>query len=85
MLQSAESMGLEAVIGVTAVLLGVMGMVSVGKAVFVDHLALNCACVGGNSRTPLGVVSFAENLIMGLMGLAMLIQPVMALASGGAL
>jgi len=53
--------------------------------VFVDHLALNCACVGGNSRTPLGVVSFAENLIMGLMGLAMLIQPVMALASGGAL
>ncbi|QNJ04086.1 glutaredoxin family protein [Synechococcus sp. PROS-U-1] len=56
-----------------------------GKAVFVDHLALNCACVGGNSRTPLGVVSFAENLIMGLMGLAMLIQPVMALASGGAL
>ena len=85
MLQSAASMGLEAVIGVTAVLLGVMGMVSVGKAVFVDHLALNCACVGGNSRTPLGVVSFAENLIMGLMGLAMLIQPVMALASGGAL
>jgi len=74
MLQAAESMDLEAVIGVTAVLLGVMGMISVGKAVFVDHLALNCACVGGNSRTPLGVVSFAENLIMGLMGLAMLIQ-----------
>ena len=60
------------VVGVVAVLLGVMGMVSVGKAVFVDHLALNCACVGGNSKTPLGVVSFAENLIMAAMGAVML-------------
>ena len=49
-----------------------MGMLSVGKAVFIDHLALNCACVGGNTRTPLGVVSFAENLIMTLMGAALL-------------
>ncbi|MEB3168532.1 MAG: MauE/DoxX family redox-associated membrane protein, partial [Synechococcaceae cyanobacterium] len=55
-------------VGAVAVWLGAMGMVSVGKAVFIDHLALNCACVGGNSRTPLGVVSFAENLIMALMG-----------------
>jgi glutaredoxin len=59
-------------LGAVAVLLGAMGMVSVGKAVFIDHLALNCACVGGNSRTPLGVVSFPENLIMALMGAAML-------------
>lgn len=59
-------------IGATALLLGAMGMVSVGKAVFIDHLALNCACVGGNSKAPLGVVSFAENLIMALMGGAML-------------
>ena len=59
-------------IGGTAVLLGLMGMVSVGKAVFVDKLALNCACVGGNAKVPLGVVSFAENLLMGLMGAAML-------------
>ncbi|MFN5193804.1 MAG: MauE/DoxX family redox-associated membrane protein [Cyanobacteriota bacterium] len=59
-------------LGAVAVLLGAMGMVSVGKAVFIDHLALNCACVGGNSRTPLGVVSFSENLIMALMGAAML-------------
>ena len=49
-----------------------MGMVSVGKAVFIDRLALNCACVGGNSKTPLGVVSFAENLMMALMGALML-------------
>jgi glutaredoxin len=60
-------------VGAVAVGLGVMGMVSVGKAVFIDHLALNCACVGGNSRTPLGVVSFAENLIMSLMGAGMLL------------
>jgi hypothetical protein len=32
----------------------------------------NCACVGGNAKTPLGVVSFAENLIMAAMGAAML-------------
>ncbi|MFM7286869.1 MAG: MauE/DoxX family redox-associated membrane protein, partial [Cyanobium sp.] len=59
-------------LGAVAVLLGAMGMVSVGKAVFIDHLALDCACVGGNSRTPLGVVSFAENLIMAAMGAVML-------------
>ena len=59
-------------VGAVAVWLGAMGMVSVGKAVFLDHLALNCACVGGNSRTPLGVVSFAENLIMAVMGAVML-------------
>ncbi|MFM9104517.1 MAG: MauE/DoxX family redox-associated membrane protein [Cyanobium sp.] len=59
-------------VGAVAVWLGVMGMVSVGKALFIDHLALNCACVGGNSRTPLGLVSFTENLIMAAMGAVML-------------
>ncbi len=43
------------------------------KAVFIDQLAINCACVGGNSKTPLGVVSFAENLIMAAMGAALLV------------
>jgi glutaredoxin len=65
---------LAPLVGAVAVWLGAMGMVSVGKAVFLDRLALNCACVGGNSRTPLGVVSFAENLIMALMGAVMLIS-----------
>jgi len=59
-------------IGAAGLLLGAMGMASVGKAVFIDKLALNCACVGGNARVPLGVVSFAENLFMALMGAAML-------------
>lgn len=37
------------VIGVSALVLGAMGMASVGKAVFIDKLALNCACGGGNA------------------------------------
>ncbi|MFN9624237.1 MAG: MauE/DoxX family redox-associated membrane protein [Cyanobacteriota bacterium] len=56
--------------GVLAMGLGISGMVSVYKAVVIDKLALNCACVGGNSRAPLGVVSFAENLMMAAMGVA---------------
>jgi len=65
--------GAARLIGVTALLLGAMGMVSVGKAVFVDKLALNCACVGGHTKVPLGVVSFAENLLMALMGTVMIV------------
>ena len=72
MLWQSEVGAVTQLVGAVAVWLGSMGMVSVGKAVFVDRLALNCACVGGNSRTPLGVVSFAENLIMALMGGTML-------------
>jgi glutaredoxin len=68
-----EVAGAGRLIGATALLLGAMGMVSVGKAVFVDKLALNCACVGGNAKVPLGVVSFAENLLMALMGAVMLV------------
>lgn len=68
-----EALAAARLIGATALLLGAMGMVSVGKAVFLDKLALNCACVGGNAKVPLGVVSFAENLFMALMGVVMLI------------
>ena len=46
-------------------------MASVIKAVYVDKLALNCACVGGNSNVPLGFVSLTENLVMIGMGLWM--------------
>ncbi len=54
--------------GIGAFLVGVSGAVSVFKAVYIDKMALNCACVGGNSKAPLGVVSFAENAIMTVMG-----------------
>ena len=47
---------------------GVSGGISIFKAVYIDKKDLNCACVGGDSRTPLGIVSFAENAIMAVMG-----------------
>lgn len=54
--------------GIGSLAIGVSGAVSVFKAVYIDKLALNCACVGGNSKAPLGIVSFAENAIMAVMG-----------------
>ncbi|AFY61074.1 glutaredoxin [Synechococcus sp. PCC 6312] len=63
------------VTGVGALVVGVSGGISVFKAVFIDKLALNCACMGGNSKAPLGVVSFAENAIMALMGVMLLFSP----------
>jgi len=56
--------------GWIAVVVGIPGMVSVLKAVYVDKLALNCACVGGNSKTPLGIISFSEYAMLTLMGWA---------------
>jgi glutaredoxin len=58
--------------GIASTTVGVSGVVSVVKAVYIDKMALNCACVGGNSKAPLGVISMAENLMMTIMG-AMLI------------
>ena len=60
--------------GWIALLIGVPGMVSVLKAVYVDKLALNCACVGGNSKTPLGIVSFSEYAIQTVMGFLVAFQ-----------
>ena len=49
-----------------------IGAVSVFKAVYVDKRELKCACVGGDSRVPLGFVSLTENLMMIGMALWML-------------
>ncbi|UJB72866.1 glutaredoxin (plasmid) [Acaryochloris sp. 'Moss Beach'] len=54
--------------GISSLLIGVNGAISVFKAVYIDKLALNCACVGGNTKTPLGIISFAENALMAGMG-----------------
>ena len=54
--------------GITSLFIGVSGGISVFKAVYIDKLALNCACVGGNSKAPLGIISFTENAIMAIMG-----------------
>lgn len=47
-----------------ALFIGTVGAVSVFKAVYIDRRAIKCACVGGNSRVPLGFVSLTENLMM---------------------
>ena len=41
-----------------------IGAFSVFKAVYIDKRDLKCACVGGDSKVPLGFVSFTENIMM---------------------
>ena len=47
-----------------ALFIGLVGAVSVFKAVYVDRRELKCACVGGSGNVPLGFVSLTENLMM---------------------
>jgi glutaredoxin len=54
-----------------ALFIGTVGAVSVFKAVYIDKRELKCACVGGDSKVPLGFVSLTENLIMVGMGIWM--------------
>ncbi|GHC18870.1 MauE/DoxX family redox-associated membrane protein [Aidingimonas halophila] len=54
-----------------ALFIGTVGAVSVFKAVYIDKRELKCACVGGDSNVPLGIVSLTENLVMIAMGLWM--------------
>ncbi len=57
-----------------ALLIGVIGAVSVFKAVYIDRRELKCACVGGDSNVPLGFISLTENLMMVGMAAWMLIK-----------
>ena len=57
-----------------AFILGIIGMASVFKAVYLDKLKLYCACVGGYAKTPLGIISFIENLLMAIMSGLILLQ-----------
>jgi glutaredoxin len=54
-----------------AFVIGGIGAVSVFKAVYVDRRELKCACVGGDSKVPLGFISLTENLMMVAMALWM--------------
>jgi len=65
-----------------ALFIGTMGAVSVFKAVYIDRRELKCACVGGDSKVPLGFVSLTENLMMIGMALWMLVKP-MGVGIGG--
>ena len=42
-------------------------MISIFKAVYMDKLKSNCACIGGYAKTPLGIITFIENLLMAIM------------------
>lgn len=53
--------------------IGTVGAVSVTKAVYIDKRDLKCACVGGDSKVPLGFISLSENLFMIAGGLIMLL------------
>lgn len=57
-----------------ALFIGTVGAVSVFKAVYIDRRELKCACVGGNSKVPLGFISLTENLMMIVMGVWMPIK-----------
>jgi len=56
-----------------ALFIGTVGAVSVFKAVYVDKREIECACVGGSSKVPLGFVSLTENLMMVAMAVWMLV------------
>ncbi len=57
-----------------ALILGITGMISVFKAVYLDKLKLNCACIDGEPKTPLGIISFIENLLMANMSVLIFIK-----------
>lgn len=59
-----------------ALLVGTIGAISVFKAVYLEKRDLNCACVGGGSKVPLGFVSLSENLMMMAMSIWMMVKPV---------
>ncbi|WP_417628426.1 MauE/DoxX family redox-associated membrane protein [Pararhodobacter aggregans] len=54
-----------------SLVIGLIGAVSVAKAVWIDRRELTCACVGGASKVPLGFVSFTESALMAGMGVWM--------------
>ena len=57
-----------------AFVVGSIGAVSVFKAAYIDKRTLKCACVGGDSKVPLGFVSLTENLMMIGMALWMILK-----------
>lgn len=58
----------------SALFIGTVGAVSVLKAVYIDKRELKCACVGGDSKVPLGFVSLTENLMMMAMAMVMAVR-----------
>lgn len=61
-------------IAAPALFIGSIGAISVFKAVYIDKRELRCACVGGDSKVPLGAISLTENLMMVVLPLWMLLR-----------
>lgn len=57
-----------------ALFIGSIGSISVIKAVYIDKRELKCACVGGDSNVPLGVISLTENIMMVLIAIITFIR-----------
>jgi len=55
-----------------AAFIGTVGAISVFYAVYVQKRELDCACVGGSGKVPLGPVSLLENVMMVVMAIWML-------------
>ena len=70
----ADQPWLNPIAGLVAFIIGLIGGVSVIKAVYIDKRQLKCACVGGDSNVPLGAISLTENVMMFGMGGYMLIR-----------
>ena len=62
------------IIAPISLFIGVVGAVSVIKAVYIDKRELKCACVGGDSNVPLGFISLTENLFMIAAGIWMFVR-----------
>jgi len=56
-----------------ALFIGSIGGISVFYAVYVQQRELECACVGGSGKVPLGFVSLTENVMMVAMAIWMLL------------
>ncbi|WP_265091396.1 MauE/DoxX family redox-associated membrane protein [Psychrobacter namhaensis] len=70
----ADQPWLNPIAGLVAFTIGLIGGVSVIKAVYIDKRELKCACVGGDSNVPLGAISLTENVTMFGMGGYMLVR-----------
>ncbi len=57
-----------------ALIVCTIGAISVLKAVYIEKRDLSCACVGGGSEVPLGVISLTENPMMMAMSIWMLVK-----------
>ncbi|WP_265087961.1 MauE/DoxX family redox-associated membrane protein [Psychrobacter vallis] len=70
----ADQPWLNPIAGIVAFVIGLIGGISVIKAVYIDKRELKCACVGGDSNVPLGAISLTENVMMVGMGGYMLVR-----------